>query len=99
MRGKLKLYSTVTPDKGFIAAADMVRSPRSQSVPPVQSRYSSDERSPSSMDTNYNYRQQDRNSPNGQPSSQSPYQTYGRYPHSPSPGGVSYITHTYGQPL
>lgn len=33
-RNKLKLYSTVAQNKGYIAAADMVRSPRSQSVPP-----------------------------------------------------------------
>jgi hypothetical protein len=35
LRGKLKLYSTVSHDKNYIAAADMVRSPRSQSVPPA----------------------------------------------------------------
>ncbi|KAI6189955.1 hypothetical protein M3Y97_00064200 [Aphelenchoides bicaudatus] len=101
MRGKLKLYSTVAYDKNYIAAADMVRSPRSQSVPPNHARFSPEERSPSSVDTNYNYRQNDRNSPSGNPPPQSPYPTYGRQTarNAPSPGGISYATYGYGQPL
>jgi hypothetical protein len=97
-RNKLKIYSTVTQEKGYMAAADM-RSPRSQSVPPFQARYSPDDRSPSSLDTNYNYRQ-DRNTP--QQSPQTPYPTYGsRLPRNAaaSPGGVTYASYGYGQPL
>ncbi|KAI6213521.1 hypothetical protein M3Y94_00160100 [Aphelenchoides besseyi] len=95
MRGKLKFYSFVQPDKGYIAAADMVRSPRSQSVPPPHSRYSPDDRSPSSVDTNYNYRHE-------QAPNQNSYPTYGSRPppRNVTPGAVSsYAGYGYNQPL
>ncbi|CAD5222793.1 unnamed protein product [Bursaphelenchus okinawaensis] len=86
MGQKLKLYSTVVPDKGYIAAAD-IRGSRSQSVPPPQNRYSPEGRAPSTVDSNYQYRPQNYGPPPRPP----PPQT---------PGGVSYShTQTYGHPL
>uniref|UniRef100_A0A914C843 PB1 domain-containing protein n=1 Tax=Acrobeloides nanus TaxID=290746 RepID=A0A914C843_9BILA len=55
LRGKLKVYTTIPPERGYMAASDIARAPRSQSVPPMNSRYSpvNDPRSPSSLDANY----------------------------------------------
>ncbi|CAD5232179.1 unnamed protein product [Bursaphelenchus xylophilus] len=88
MGQKLKLYSTVVPDKGYIAAAD-IRGGRSQSVPPQQNRYSPEGRAPSSMDSNYQYRDRSQH-PQGAPPPRPPY----------TPGSGSYVhSQSYGQPL
>ncbi|KAI6230204.1 hypothetical protein M3Y99_01087400 [Aphelenchoides fujianensis] len=99
-RGKLKLYSSVQPDKGYIAAADMARSARSHTLATHRTIAS-----PSSVDTNYNYRHAERQPTPQFNGPQSPYPTYGsRAPPpprtaAPSPGGYSYSAYGYNQPL
>ncbi|KAH7721615.1 Protein W07B8.3 [Aphelenchoides avenae] len=96
MGNKLKIHTTVAPERGYIAAADMAqRGPsRSQSVPPTHSRHSPmGDRSPSSLDSNFNYRSYDRQS------AQSPISNGNRQvqvPGTPLPPGYSYSYSSVG---
>jgi hypothetical protein len=102
MGSRLKFHTTVAPDKGYLAAADLARGPsRSQSVPPVRSRFTpvGEDRSPSSLDSNYNYRSYDRQAQIQTPGSNSGRQLNTLAAGTPLPPGYSYQYASYGQPL